>query len=153
MAVRIDVPAGSTATVEGPANISVITDVIGSVKIDGEPVVPGTVPDVAPSISSLSPNTAVAGDAADITLVVTGDGFGTNPILTFGGLDEPTTVVSDTEVSTIVKPSLFAVPDDVPVAVRNGSAVSNELTFTFTDPGAGTQQQRSHSRRAGHRGG
>ena len=152
MAVRIDVPAGSTATIEGPANISVVTDVPGSVLIDGEPVTaPGQpAPDAAPVISALSPDTAVCGDATDITMVVTGDGFLTNSIITFGGLDEPTVTVSDTELSTIVKPSLFTNPDDVEVAVRNSSAISNVLPFTFTAAGAATAA-RSPSRRRNHK--
>jgi hypothetical protein len=168
MSIRIEVPQGSTATVDGPATLRVIggsyqiegvdadfprsmilegesadvtgpaimtvrSDVPGSVLIDGEPVDPGApVPDVAPVISSLSPSTAVAGDASDVTLVVTGDGYMPNAVLMFGGLDEPTTFVSPTEVSTIVKCSLFVNPDDVAVNVRNGSAISNELAFTFT---------------------
>ena len=145
MAVRIDVPAGSTATVEGPANISVVSDVPGSVLIDGEPITPPGLPppSVAPVLSSLSPDTAVAGDATDITMTVTGTGFDASSIIMFGGLDEPTTLVSDTEVTTGVKPSLFVVPDDVPVAVRNASAMSNELTFTFTAAAARAGKKRA----------
>jgi len=138
---RIEIPDSSTVDVVGPAILVVTTDVVGSVQIDGQPVDPGApVPDVAPAISTLSPATAVAGDATDITMIVTGTGYMPNSIIQFGGLDEPTVMVSDTELSTIVKPSLF-VPDDVPVAVRNGNAISNELTFTFT---AASQRSKSH---------
>lgn len=130
---RIGIAEGESADVTGPAIMTVRSDVPGSVTIDGVPVDPGApVPDVAPVISSLSPASAVAGDATDITLIVTGSGYLTNSIIMFGGLDEPTVIVSDTELSTIVKCSLFVNPDDVAVNVRNGDAVSNELTFTFT---------------------
>jgi hypothetical protein len=51
----------------------------------------------------------------------------------FGSEDEPTTMVSDTELTTIVKPSLFA-PATVPVTVRTGRFTSDPVDFTFTEP-------------------
>jgi hypothetical protein len=52
----------------------------------------------------------------------------------FAGKDEPTTVVSDTEVTTGVDMSVWVGPDPaVPVAVRSAEgAVSNPLSFAFT---------------------
>ncbi len=130
---RLQIADGETADVIGPAIMTITSDVAGSVLIDGQPVDPGApVPDVAPVISSLSPDNGICGDPADLTMIVTGTGFMTNSIITFGGLDEPTVIVSDTELSTIVKQSLFLGPDEIPVCVRNGDAMSNELTFTFT---------------------
>jgi hypothetical protein len=156
---KIEVADGETADITGPVTVRVTSDVPGSVLIDGEPVDPGApVPDVAPVISSLSPSTAVAGDASDVTLIVTGDGYLPNSILMFGGLDEPTTFVSPTEVSTIVKCSLFVNPDDVAVNVRNGSAISNELTFTFTatsqrsKTGAKDAEAKAQGSKEGHQG-
>ena len=102
-----------------------------------QPVIP---PDAgAPTVSSLSPNTAVSGDEADITMTVNGSGFMNGTVILFNGLDEPTTFISSSQVSTGVKPSLFVVPAECPVGVRNGSIKSNEMPFTFTD---GSQRSR-----------
>lgn len=131
---RFQVDAGKAADITGPATVRVISDVPGSVLIDGEPVIkPPPSPDVAPVVTSLSPNEAVAGDPTDIVMSVIGTGFGEGSIIVFNGWDEPTTLVSPTEVTTGVKPSLFVVPADCPVGVRNGSAMSNEEIFSFTE--------------------
>jgi hypothetical protein len=90
-------------------------------------------PPAAPTVEALTPNTAVSGAAADIDMVVTGTGFTEASVITFNGLDEPTTFISDTEVSTGVKPSLFVVPAVCPVAVRDAGGTSNALDFTFTE--------------------
>lgn len=99
-------------------------------------VPPGCVVDLEfvppPVLTSLSPDTAVSGDP-DFTLSCVGTGFDSNTTITFGTNDEPTTLVSDTEVTTIVKPSLFA-PAVVPVSVHNGQVVSESVNFTFTEP-------------------
>jgi hypothetical protein len=85
-----------------------------------------------PVLSALTPDTAVSGDA-DLTLSCDGTDFTADCVIVFGSVDEPTTFVSDTEVTTIVKPSLFA-PAVVPVTVRNGANRSNAVDFTFTAP-------------------
>jgi hypothetical protein len=86
-----------------------------------------------PEISSLTPATAVAGDAADIVMTVAGVNFSAGSVIYFNGLPEPTTLVSDTEVSTGVKPSLFVEPVICPVEVRNSDGgKSASLDFTFT---------------------
>jgi hypothetical protein len=81
-------------------------------------------------LASLSPNTVVSG-SPDFVLSCIGTGFTPNTVMKFGDYDEPTTFVSETEVTTIVKPSLFA-PAAVPVLVRNGDVLSEPLDFTFT---------------------
>ena len=85
-----------------------------------------------PTLASLSPDTAVSGDP-DLTLSCTGTGFTGRTVIKFGDHDEPTTLVSDTEVTTGVKPSLFA-PAVVPVLVHNGPISTDPLDFTFTEP-------------------
>ena len=55
-------------------------------------------------------------------------------MISFNGIDEPTEFVSDTEVTTIVKPSLFVVPAICPVTVKNGALESDALEFEFLDP-------------------
>jgi hypothetical protein len=102
------------------------------VTYEGGPTPPE--PPAAPTLVSLSPNAAVAGDAADITMRAIGTGFTADSIITFNGLNEPTTFVSETEVTTGVKPSLFVVPAVCPVEVHTGSVVSGPLDFTFTEP-------------------
>jgi hypothetical protein len=135
MGVTIEVKQGSVAEITGPAKIVVTSDVPGSVLIDGEPAFtpPPDIPlDEAPAVTALTPATAVAGDATDITMIVEGDGFTPASVIRFNGLDEPTTFIDASQVSTVVKPSLFVVPADCPVTVRNGAAISNAQTFSFT---------------------
>ena len=88
----------------------------------------------APVLDAISPDTAVAGDPADIVLSCTGTGFNESTVITFGNFDEPTTFVSDTEVTTVVKPSIFVNPDTVPVKLHNSVAFSDPVDFIFTAP-------------------
>ena len=147
----VDVKDGETAEVTGPAILRVISDVPGAVLIDGEPVVkppePTPPPDEPATIIALTPDSAVAGDAADITMVVTGAGFDAASVIVFDGLDEPTTLVSPTQVSTGVKPSLFVVPADCLVGVRNAAGMSNELVFRFTSAAGRSSAARSEKAR------
>jgi hypothetical protein len=87
---------------------------------------------MTPVLSSLSPDTAVSGDP-DFVLSCAGTGFRSGSVIIFGNENEPTTFVSDTEVTTTVKPSLFA-PAVVPVKVRTGPLDSDSVDFTFTEP-------------------
>jgi hypothetical protein len=87
----------------------------------------------APTVTSLSPNTAPANDPTDITMTVNGTGFVDGSTIYFNDLEEPTTFISETAVSTGVKPSLFEVPDTCPVDVRNPDGQrSGSMDFTFT---------------------
>jgi hypothetical protein len=88
----------------------------------------------APDLESLDPDEADAGDATDIVMHVHGTGFTEQSVIYFNGLQEPTTFVSETEVTTGVKPSLFVVPAVCPVTVRNGEHESDALEFEFLDP-------------------
>lgn len=87
---------------------------------------------IVPTITSINPATAVHSTDPDFGMTVTGTGFNPGTVITFNGGDEPTTFISDTEVMTTVKPSLVGAPIDVPVTVRNGSAISEPSTFSFT---------------------
>jgi len=87
-----------------------------------------------PVVTALEPDTAVIGTPS-FTLHVHGTGFLTGSVIVFNGFDEPTTVVSTTEVTTGVNMAVWAGPSEpLPVTVRNGAVVSNALTFTFTAP-------------------
>jgi hypothetical protein len=90
-------------------------------------------PAEAPVLTAVEPNTAVIGEPS-FTLSVKGTGFSEGSVIVFNGYDEPTTVVSPTEVTTGVNMDVWqgaSLP--LPVTVRNlDGQVSNELTFTFT---------------------
>ena len=86
-----------------------------------------------PTVGALVPATAVIG-AASFTLKVQGTGYTPGCVIVFNGLDEPTTFVSATEVTTGVNMAVWTAPSaPLPVAVRSiGGKVSNAMTFTFT---------------------
>jgi hypothetical protein len=108
---------------------------------EGAPAPPEPVAE--PTLDSLSPDTAIAGDAADITMSAIGTGFTANSIIVFNGYAEPTTFVSDTELTTGVKPSIFVVPAVCPVEIHTGSLVTAPLDFTFTEPVARSSSKKS----------
>jgi len=85
-----------------------------------------------PTVAALAPATAVIG-GANFTLHVTGTGFKPGAVIVFAGVDEPTTFVSATEVTTLVNMAVWHGPDALPVSVRSlAGQESNALTFTFT---------------------
>ena len=102
---------------------------IGFVSIDGwtdgEPIAP-------PTIASLSPATVALG-APDFDVHVLGAGFAPDSVIVFNGHDEPTTINSDTDVSTGVNMAVWQAPATVPVQVRAGGNLSNASVFTFTE--------------------
>jgi hypothetical protein len=85
-----------------------------------------------PVVTALEPDAVVLGSPS-FTVHVIGTGFADDAVIVFAGHDEPTTVLSPTEVTTGVNMAVWAGPDAVPVAVRNGDQVSNALDFTFTE--------------------
>jgi hypothetical protein len=116
---------GQIATIVGPAKVTLVGGEVAGIE-DLDP----------PVASALSPDTAVVG-GPDITCTVTGTGFTPFSKITFNGTDEVTEFISETELSTIVKPSTASGPWAIPVAVRTGGMVSEPLTFQFTEAGAG----------------
>jgi PKD repeat protein len=102
---------------------------------------PGAV-EPAPVVSSLEPNAAKVGDP-DFTLNVVGEGFDADTVIVWNHADEPTTLVDDTIVTTIVKPSTALGPCVLPVQVRSGTGVlSGSVDFTFTEAEAPPAPQR-----------
>jgi IPT/TIG domain len=124
MAQHYEVKEGETLAIQGPANIIVKAGVIPLVGALGPP----------PVLSSLSPDTAAIGDP-DVVMTATGSGFTANSVINFNGGDEPTTFVSDTELSTTVRPSTATTAGSYPVLVKNGPQASAPQDFTFTEPG------------------
>jgi len=101
---------------------------IGFVSIDGWTDLPLE----PPTITTLVPATAALGDP-DVTLQVIGTGFGADSVIVWNGTDAPTTVVSATEVTTVL-PMATATAGAFPVQVRTGGNLSTPATFTITDP-------------------
>lgn len=96
----------------------------------GWSAVPVTVP---PVVTALEPDTAAIGDPS-FTLHVLGTGFDAQSVIVFAGQDEPTTLVSPTEVTTGVNMAVWLGPDALPVLVRNGDGTASDArTFTFTE--------------------
>jgi hypothetical protein len=85
----------------------------------------------APTVTTLVPATVPLG-APNFTVRVLGTGFTPDPVIVWNGIDVPTTVVSDTEVTTDVDMAVWLAPATVPVAVRAGGVESASVSFTFT---------------------
>lgn len=96
----------------------------------GEAYAPGP----PPTIASLVPASAPIG-APNFTLRVHGTGFRAGDVILWNGLPEPTTLVSPTEVTTLVNMATATTPIAIPVAVRAlTGGESNAATFTLTPP-------------------
>lgn len=91
------------------------------------------VPLPQPTLTSVAPNTAALDDA-DITGIFTGTNFTEDSIIVWNGVDEPTTLISPTQVSTIIKPSVVTSPYTAKAAVRNGAKITATVDFVFTEP-------------------
>ena len=98
------------------------------VLLEADAVAEGATP---PVVDSVEPASAAIGDP-DLELVVIGSGFTADSVIVFNGGDEPTVFHDAMQLSTGVKPSLVSAAVAVPVAVRNGSTMSNEMMFSFT---------------------
>ena len=92
-----------------------------------------------PTATSLEPSTAVLG-SPDFDIHVKGTGFVEGSTIVFAGNDEPTTLNSDTDVSTGVNMAVWLGPDPaIPVLVRNPDDQETEpLLFSFTAAGTRT---------------
>jgi hypothetical protein len=88
----------------------------------------------APTLTSLEPKNTAALSDPDFTISCIGTGFDAESVIVWGGGDEPTTFVSDTEVTTLVKPSTGGTAGSRSVLIRNGlGEQSNALDFTLTE--------------------
>jgi hypothetical protein len=93
---------------------------------------------VSPIVTSLVPNTAELGSPS-FTIHVHGTGFTPESIIVFAGQEEPTTFVSDKEVTTGVNMDVWLGPDALPVCVLSKEGVlSAPQTFTFVAPESST---------------
>jgi hypothetical protein len=95
-------------------------------------ILAGSVANANPTVSSLTPNSAEIGDPS-FTIHVHGTNFKPDSVIVFAGQDEPTTFVSETELTTGVNMSVWLGPDVLPVTVRNANGVqADPLMFTFS---------------------
>lgn len=100
------------------------------------PAVSLTINNPAPTISSLSPESLVAG-GTDFTLTVAGSGFVPTSVIRWAGLDRPTTFVSGTEITATIPAADIAAGATIGVTVSNpapGGGVSGAATFTINNP-------------------
>lgn len=84
-----------------------------------------------PTLASISPTTAVAG-AADLTVTLTGTNFSAACEVLVNGAVFPSTFVSPTSMTVVVKPLLLPALTVYNVAVRKGLIVTASKTFTIT---------------------
>ena len=85
-----------------------------------------------PTLTSISPTTAVVGDPP-VAMTVTGTGFDAASKVQFWGADVPTVFVSATSLTATVTLDGFGA-SDYPVSVINGAVSSNAILFPLTDP-------------------
>ncbi|MFQ5664115.1 MAG: S8 family serine peptidase [Terriglobia bacterium] len=90
----------------------------------------------APTLTSLSPSSAFAGDPG-FTLTVTGSGFVAGSGVRWNGADRPTTFLSNTQLTAPISASDIASAGSATVTVFNpapGGGTSSPLTFTINAP-------------------
>lgn len=104
----------------------------GKTSTDNYTPTPPPEPAPAPTLTSIDPNTAAL-DSADFTLHCYGTNFDAGSVIYFANQTEPTVLVSPTEVTTIVRPSLPWGEVTVDVKVRNADGQeTGTQPFTFT---------------------
>jgi YVTN family beta-propeller protein len=94
-------------------------------------------PLVTPTISTISPNTAVAGGAA-FTLTINGTNFVAASMVNFGGSAPATTFVNSTQLTAAIPASGIVSTGTSAVTVTNsapGGGTSNPVNFTITSGG------------------
>ena len=123
------VPAGMEIRVVGPAKADITGDLEEYMKVKPFSLAR------PPTLASLNPNTAVAGDPTQIVLHCIGTGFMAESVIVFNGGVEPTTMVSATELTTIVNPVTATTPGSYPVLIHTFTHETAPQMFTFTDPG------------------
>ncbi len=90
----------------------------------------------APTISSLSPTSKVAGSAA-FTLTVNGTNYVSNSVVRYGGSNRTTTFVNATQLTAQITAADIAIAGTFPVTVFTpapGGGTSNAVNFTVDTP-------------------
>lgn len=117
---------------EHPGGADVIPDaeVQSAVQVHW-PTPPAPPAPVPPTITSISPGTAVAGQAGTVTLHVFGAGYGADTVVALGGTVVPTTVVGEGEALAELD-AASATPGMLPVVVSAGGVDSAPAATSFT---------------------
>jgi hypothetical protein len=126
------IPASDVATA-GTANVTVFNPAPGGGESGAATF---TITNPSPTISSISPATAVAGSGG-FTLTITGTNFVNNSVVRWNGIDRLTTFVSSTRLEAAIPASDVATAGTANVTVFNpapGGGESGAATFTITNP-------------------
>jgi hypothetical protein len=124
------IPASNIATA-GTANVTVVNP--GNLTSNTAPF---TITNPAPTITTISPATAVAGGGG-FTLTITGTNFVNGSVVRWNGSPRTTTFVSSTRLEVAIPASDVATAGTANVTVFNpapGGGTSNTATFTITNP-------------------
>jgi hypothetical protein len=132
--VSAQIPASDIASA-GTAQVSVFNPAPGGGS-SGTLNFTITQPNPVPTITSLNPNSVVAGSAS-FTLTINGTGFLNTSTVWWNGAERPTTFVNATTLTIQVPVSDIASAGTVAIVVRNpapGGGSSTAATFTITQP-------------------
>src|SRR5580700_1758184 len=94
-------------------------------------------PPPTPTITTISPNSAVAGGAA-FTLTINGTNFVAGSMVNFGGSAPATTFITSTQLTAAIPAASIASAGTMAVTVTNpapGGGTSNAVNFTATSGG------------------
>src|SRR5262245_6209709 len=100
------------------------------------PAPPPPPPPPAPTITSLTPNTAMA-SGSNFVLTVTGTGFVASSVIRWNGTDKVTTFVNETNLQTPIAASDIATAGTPTITIVNPPASggnSSAATFTINNP-------------------
>jgi YVTN family beta-propeller protein len=106
----------------------------GSKSVSNQPPPP---PPPTPTITTISPNSAVAGGAA-FTLTINGTNFVAGSMVNFGGSAPATTFITSTQLTAAIPAASIASAGTMAVTVTNpapGGGTSNAVNFTATSGG------------------
>jgi len=90
-----------------------------------------------PTITVISPTSAVAGSKADVALTVNGTNFISASVVNFAGAARTTAFVSSTQLTAAIPAAAFASAGTAAVTVTNpapGGGTSNAVPFTIVNP-------------------
>jgi IPT/TIG domain len=90
-----------------------------------------TITGEAPTVTSISPSSTVAGGPA-FTLTVTGTNFTSTSIVQWNGTNRTTTFVDATRLTAAIAAADIAQPGTATVRVTTGAVNSNSVNFTIT---------------------
>jgi len=123
--LRALIPASDLATA-GTASVTVFNPGQGGVSN----ALSFTINNLAPTITSLSPGSAIAGGPG-FTLTVNGANFGFGSILRWNGSDRPTVLASSAELTALIPASDIANPGTALITVFSPGGVALAITFNI----------------------